>query len=339
MLIEENIELAPHTTFRTGGRARFFCCVRNIEDIKKAAIFAQEKKLPIFILGGGSNVLVSDSGFNGLVIKTELFGKSFIRNGDDIFGEIYASENWDEFVGDAVSQGSVGLENLSGIPGTVGGSPVQNIGAYGVEVGDFIHEIEAVDLRNCQLKKFTNLECEFGYRESFFKTEEGRNFLIIKIVFKIPSKGSPNVSYKDLAEYFKGKNVVSLSTQDVREAVLQIRRSKLPDLSKYGTAGSFFKNPIIDKSVADSLKNRFPDLPVYDVATDRSKISLAWVIDKICNLKKISFGRARIFDRQALVIVTDFGATTSEVLGLAKKISDDVKEKIGIEIEFEVRQI
>jgi UDP-N-acetylmuramate dehydrogenase len=363
MKIIEGKPLADFTTFRIGGKARFFCAVENKEDLQEAVSFAKEKSVQIFILGGGSNILVSDKGFEGLVVKVDIKGieelekpkssapakaetlKALVPerkahragNQEDVFICAGAGENWDDFVGWAVSNGYGGLENLSLIPGTVGATPVQNIGAYGVEVGDLIESVEVFDIKENTFKKLSHKECSFSYRDSVFKHEKGR-YVIASVLFKLKKNTTPDISYKDLVELFKNKQKPSIA--EVRAAVIAIRTAKLPDLSKVGTAGSFFKNPVISKEKYLELKERYPELPSFAESAKggdgRVKVPLAWIIDKICGLKGKKYGKAGIHDTQALVIVNHGGATYEDVEKVAREVEKSVKEKTGIEIEREV---
>jgi len=366
MKIIEGKNLADFTTFRIGGDARFFCAIENKNDLQEAVDFAKEKSLPIFILGGGSNILVSDKGFDGLVVKMDIKGieekeslsvtpaeagvlelsqdSRFRGNDNTMFVRAGAGENWDDFVAWTVAKGYGGLENLSLIPGTVGAAPVQNIGAYGVEVGDLIESVEVFDIKENTFKKLSHKECHFSYRDSAFKHEKAMSadsqerYVITSVLFKLKKNTEPDISYKDLVELFKNKQNPSIT--EVRNAIISIRRSKLPDLSKVGTAGSFFKNPIISKEKYLELKEKYPELPSFtESAKDgdgRVKVPLAWIIDKICGLKGKKFGKAGIHEEQALVIVNHGGATFEDVEKVAKEIEKSVKEKTGIDIKKEV---
>ena len=400
MKIIEGKILADFTTFRIGGKARYFCTIKKKEDIKIAFDFAREKKLPIFILGGGSNILVSDKGFDGLVIKIEIMGikeiessanqesrrhghfsaekflplapvaltrppqpLDLLRSTDstDIFIRAGAGEDWDGFVDWTVKNGYGGLENLSFIPGTVGAAPVQNIGAYGTEVGDYIDSVEVFDTLDGSFKNLSKKECDFSYRNSLFKREKSR-YIIVSVLFKLKKDAELDISYKDLKEYFeKGLGTRELgirklenasdsgvttsnpyvltpnpSVAEVREAIISIRKAKLPDVRYVGTAGSFFKNPIISKERHSELKERYPELPGFIEADGRIKIPLAWIIDKVCGLKGKKFGKAGIHDTQALVIVNHGDASFEDVEKVASEVQRLVKEKTGIEIEREV---
>jgi UDP-N-acetylmuramate dehydrogenase len=400
MKIIKGKPLADFTTFRIGGKARFFCTISDIKGLKRAIDFAKKRSLLVFVLGGGSNILVSDKGFDGLVIKIEIKGIEELESKDkakgrgllglgtgtllnalfstktrfhsgkrldqrdamhagQIFIRAGAGENWDDLVSWTVDKGYGGLENLSLIPGTVGAAPVQNIGAYGIEASDLIEEVEAFDIREGIFKSIAHGQCGFSYRDSVFKREKGR-YVITSVLFKLDKKTEPNISYKDLKEYFSnsqesgiggkteqrpqnpksqiGSNDKSSkpSIVEVREAVVKIRTIKLPDLHKVGTAGSFFKNPIVSREKYAELKEKYPELPSFFESDGRIKIPIAWIIDNVCGLKGKRFGNAGIHEKQALVIVNHGGATFEDVEKAAKEVEKMVKEKTGIEIEREV---
>jgi UDP-N-acetylmuramate dehydrogenase len=264
--IQENIPLAQYTTFKIGGKARYFCVIGDAGDLRQARSFAEKKNVPIFILGGGSNILVSDEGFPGLVVKNEIKGIFYEKQADGkTLVTVGAGENWDTFVADTISHNLGGLENLSGIPGTVGASPVQNIGAYGREVRSTIYSLTAIDQTTGEEKIFSQDECVFGYRNSFFKTPAGKKWIITQVCFLLDSNEAISIEYKDLTAYFSGRETAKLSRQDVRDAVLAIRFAKLPELKNLGTAGSFFKNVTISKEQYDDLKKKWPDLPGFEL--------------------------------------------------------------------------
>jgi len=299
--ILEHVSLKEYTTFKTGGIARFFCEVHTINELKQA--LSNHKKF--FILGGGSNILIED--YDGLVIKMN------INN---------AGRNWDDFVAESVAKGNYGLENLSYIPGTVGAAPVQNIGAYGVEVGDRIEKVYTLNAKTLKERIFTKEECGFSYRNSIFKKE--KDWIITNVEFNFTDK--INISYKGL-ENLK-------TPEEIRETVINIRKEKLPDWHVLGTAGSFFKNPIVPIGTVN-----FPDLPKYPFNNTHEKISLAWIIDKICGLKGYRKENVGLYQNQALVIVNYGGATVREVDDFANEIARKVKEKTGLDIEREVERV
>ena len=327
MEIEENIPLAPLTTFRLGGAARFFVRVKSVDELKQSLDFARDKNLATLIFGGGSNVLVRDAGFDGLVIKIEIAGIE--QEGEMLIAG--AGESWDGLVARAVNDGLWGIENLSGIPGTVGAAPVQNIGAYGSEIKNTLAWVEAFDTQSGQVVRLQNTDCGFGYRTSRFKKEPGR-FVVLRAVFKLNKNGAPNTSYKDLADSARS------NLAEIRAKVLAVRAGKFPDLKKEGTAGSFFLNPVVSAQKAAELLEKYPGLPNFPAENGR-KVSLAWLLDNVLHVKGLSVGGARLYEKQPLCIAASRTASASDVAGLAKKVAELVQDKLKIIIEPEVKII
>ncbi len=470
MLIEKNIPLSEFATFKIGGKADYFCRVQSLEELKEALFFAKQKKAPIFILGGGSNILVSDKGFRGLVIKMEILGIEFNEQGkkkNSVEVTAGAGENWDYLVSLCVEKGLYGLENLSGIPGTVGGAIFQNIGAYGAEISECVSSVEALNIETGEIGIIPAKNCAFSYRSSIFKDfsssppqefsssfpargkvprlceaegwekattdihshhpvlqgqdtppqaggEEAPSpvfsnilvsqspLIILSATFSLQKNGTLKTSYKDISAYFSslpipparggtaslrargvGESIVeNLShhpcsedltsppqaggeeTQppisdspfpkgsthsygggifpnlsDLRNAILSIRSRKLPPLDKFGTAGSFFKNPIISKKEYEEFKKKFPDCPANPVRKNKIKISAGWLLDKACNLKGAREGDAGLYENQALVLVNYGSASASEIKSFAEKAVACVLEKTGIILEREVEYV
>jgi UDP-N-acetylmuramate dehydrogenase len=349
MIIQEHIALAQYTTFKIGGNARFFCVVTSLDELREAVSFAKERKAPFFVLGGGSNILVSDNGFDGLVIKIEIRGKKIQAPMADghIQITVGAGEIWDDFVEYTVKEGFNGLENLSAIPGTVGAAPVQNIGAYGAEVGRSISAVRVLDARTMVEKDITARDCHFGYRHSLFKKEKGR-YIVISVDFSLKRDGEVNIEYKDLKEFFNDRASMSdgrVTPAQVRAAVIDIRRRKLPDWNKWGTAGSFFKNPVVSQAHFDELAAKYPGLPGFrerdssGEPNGQVKIPLGWILDNVCRAKGMMNGAVGAYEKQALVIVTKPGATAGEVVSFTQDLMEQVKEKTGIIIEAEVEWV
>ncbi len=345
MTIQEQIQLAEYTTFKIGGPARFFCQVSDEDGLVEAVMFAHDKNLRVFILGGGSNILISDKGFDGLVIKMEIGGIKY-EAGNTIVS-VGAGEQWDTLVEQTVERGLYGLENLSAIPGTVGAAPVQNIGAYGSEASKVITNVRAFDTKTMKFVELSNADCNFSYRDSLFKKEKGR-YIITRVDFSLSKNGKVDIGYKDLADYFanlmrvglnKNKNITDPSLQEVREAVINVRWGKLPDWKLWGTAGSFFKNPVVSADKFAELKNKYPELLGFPESDGRVKVSLGWVLDNVCHVKGMQKGHVQVYEKQALVLVTKPGAMSEEVVSLAHELMDMVKEKTGIEIEGEVEWV
>lgn len=360
MIFQENVSLGVFNTFKIGGNTKFFCIVRTIDELKESVCFVKENKLPFFVLGGGSNTLFSDEGFGGLVIKIKMSGRDIEeKSNGEIRLSAAAGENWDELVNFAVENNFYGIENLSGISGTVGGAAVQNIGAYGAEIGDSIIEVEVFDISDMKLKTLSEKECLFSYRDSIFKKQEGKNYIVIKVLFELKKDGGLNTSYKDIKEYFENISFChsrengnpdsikvgldsrfrgndSITLKHLRLAILSIRAKKFPDLKKFGTAGSFFKNPTITRNSYEQLREKYSQIPAYPVGGENFRIPLAWVFDRICDLKGFRKGAVGLYENQSLVLTNFGGASANDVKNFADEIARTVKEKTGIEIEKEV---
>ncbi len=340
MQIKENVPLAPLTTFGIGGVARYLALAQDIKEIVAAFAYAKEKDLKVLLLGGGSNMLMPDTGWSGLVIKIEVKGVE-IETNVVIAG---AGEGWDGVVAQAVSKELWGLENLSGIPGTVGGAVVQNIGAYGAALSQTLSWVEVFDTTSGEVKKLTNAECAFGYRTSIFKKNAGR-YIVLRAAFELSTAPNPNLAYrdpnkayKDIAQILEKNPEPSLA--DLRAAVLAIRADKFPDISVEGTAGSFFLNPIVPEEAARGLEERFPGMPLFAMPeTTDMKVPLGWILDHVLHMRGFTLGKVRLFEKQALVVVAERGATASDVQALVQKIKKEVKEKLDLEIEEEVKVI
>lgn len=338
MKIIENISLKEYTTFRIGGPARFFCVAKNEDEIIEAIGFSKKNKIPFFILGGGSNILVADTGFDGLVIKIETKGIDYTEDGNFVFAKVSAGEDWDKFVKETVEKELYGLENLSGIPGTVGASSVQNIGAYGSEVKDVIESVYVLDTEKDEYKEFSNIECKFDYRFSYFKNHPSR-YVILFVTFKLNKKGKINSKYKDIQEALSVKRIKDPTLKQMRELVVDIRQRKLPNLKEYGTAGSFFKNVIVSSHEAKELIDKFPEMIVHPINNKKVKIPIAWILDRVCGFRGVKKGNVGTYQNQALVLINYGDATAKEIIDLAQKMIDEVYSKTGIEIEPEVEYL
>lgn len=338
MKIIENQSLKELTTFKIGGLARYFCIAKNEDELIEAIGFSKKNKIPLFILGGGSNILVSDKGFDGIVIKIEIKGIKYEENENSIRAIVGAGENWDEFVADTVDKGYYGVENLSLIPGTVGASPVQNIGAYGSEVKDTIESVYVLDVKKDEYKTFSNSECDFSYRDSIFKKEKGR-YVVISVTFNLSKEGKLNLTYKDVQEYLSRRQNSNPSLRQVRNAIIDIRTNKLPNLQEYGTAGSFFKNVIVSQAKAKEILSKYPEIIIHSINEKKVKIPLAWILDNICGFRGKRKGNVGVYRNQALVLVNYGNATADEITELAQEMVDAVYEKTGIEIFPEVEYV
>ncbi len=338
MNILEHIELAPMTTMKVGGLARYFCLATSTVEIKEGVEFAKEKHLPLFVLGGGSNLLVGDDEYPGLVMRVAIDDVAIREEGDAAYISVGAGHSWDDLVAFAVQHGAWGIENLSAIPGTVGGAAVQNIGAYGSEAKDTILEVEVYDPNTASLATLTNAECHFCYRDSIWK-HEGKGLIILRVTFRLEKFAKPNILYKDLAAYFLGKSTTTPSLLEIRAAVVAIRAAKFPDLSKYGTAGSFFKNPIVSMHKAEEFLLRFPDSPYFPAGEGLVKLSAAWIIDRALHLRGVKLGQVGCWDAQALVLVNYGGAHAEEVMAFVQMIQKKSLDACGITLEPEVIQL
>lgn len=339
MRIQEQEPLAQHTTFRIGGPARYFCEVSNETELEEALIFAETKAVPFFILGGGSNVLISDNGLPGLVIKMRLRGKEYSDDSQMARVIVGSGELWDMFVDDTVSKGLYGVENLSLIPGTVGASPIQNIGAYGQEAKDTIEWVEVFDANTKAIRRLSNEECGFSYRSSIFKDENNKHLIVVRVAFRLSRDGRLHTDYPGVKEYLAAKSLVKPDLASMREAVIAIRKQKLPDVKETGTAGSFFKNPILPKEHSHIFKHLFDDTPAHSYTETHNKLSAAWLINRFCNEKQFRCGDAAIYIRQPLVLVNHRRASAEEVFTLARKIQARIKKETGITLEFEIQTL
>jgi len=336
LIILENISLAPLTTMRTGGCARFFVRIENIDNLREVILWAQERNIPIFVLGGGSNTLISDDGFSGLVIKIEIKGIIYNHINESIVRVISgAGEVWDNLVTDVVNNKLWGIENLSYIPGSVGGGVVQNIGAYGMEISHVVYSVDVFVPETMCIKTFSRDECLFEYRNSLFKNN--KKFIIVNVSFDLTLNGISCLTYRDVKEYFLESGMGVCTLMDIRDAIILIRREKFPGpKSGIGTAGSFFKNPIITIGKFEELKKKFPDIKGILQNNNMVKLAAAWLLDHVGNWRGFRDGDVGVYKNQALVLVNYGTAQTSEILSLANKIKSDIKEKINVELEEEV---
>jgi UDP-N-acetylmuramate dehydrogenase len=338
MTFEEQIPLAQFTTFKIGGPARYFCRISSEAALVEAIRLAHVKRLPLFVLGGGSNILVSDAGFAGVVIKMEERGISYHDHDNEAFVSAAAGELWDDLVDSTVKRGLFGLENLSAIPGTVGAAPVQNIGAYGGEVSQVIEKVRVYDTRSLEFLEFDKDDCHFGYRDSVFKHLKKR-YVITHVEFRLKHNARVNMQYKDLAQYFVARGISAPSLHQVRDAVIEVRRGKLPDCRLWGTAGSYFKNPVVPLKTFMELKQKHHDLPGHPEPDGQVKLPLGWILDKICNVRGFAMGQASTYEKQALVVVVKPGASAVDVINLTKELMWRVQEATGLAIEAEVEWV
>ncbi len=333
-LVQSKVTLAPYTTLKTGGVADYYVAVENLADLEKAVVFAEQTQLPFCVLGGGSNVLIADDGYRGVVLHMQCKGVTYTDiDANTVVLTVAAGEVLDEVIADTVQKGLWGLENLSHIPGSVGATPVQNVGAYGVEVADVISEVTVFDTDTKKMTTLQNTDCHFSYRHSIFK--EKSNLVIMSVSFVLRTQPNPKITYADLANRLTSNT----SIQDIRNTVIAIRSEKFPDWTLVGTAGSFFKNPIVSPTVAQALLSKYPALPTYPAVDGQLKISLGYVLDKICGLKGFSIGPVRLYEHQALVLVAERGASTTDIKNFVKIISEKVFAHTTIQISQEVTEI
>lgn len=290
------------------------------------------------VLGGGSNVLFTRN-FLGIVIKMEITGISIeVESDDSVIVSFGAGENWHQCVLWAVENGYGGIENLSLIPGTIGASPMQNIGAYGVELKDVFHSLEAYEIKTGKVVRFYNEDCKFGYRYSVFKGPQKDKYVITKVFLRLSKKPVFNVSYGNLKETLENMGVGELTLKNVSQAVINVRQSKLPDPAEVGNAGSFFKNPVIERTYFDSLKAAFETIQGFSVDEDQVKVPAAWLIDQ-CGWKGKRFGAIGIHEKQPLVLVNFGGGNGRDILKLSEDIQESVFKKFGVQLETEVNII
>jgi len=334
-MIFENISLKKYNTLGLDYKADRLIEIKSEEE---AAILFKGKirfNHPLFILGGGSNILFTGD-FKGTIIYPDIEGVN-IENAEYGGGKVLVSAGagvvWDKFVGWTVDHGFGGLENLSLIPGKVGATPVQNIGAYGVEVKDIIEEVRTISLCDGSVRIFSNEDCEFGYRNSIFKNREKGKYLVTRVSFRLSDNPELNLCYDSLKE--EVSKIGPETLKNIRQAVINIRKNKLPDPEETGNAGSFFKNPVVTEAYAKGLKEKYPEMPVYDEKTGCKKLAAGWLIDR-CGWKGKRIHDAGVHPKQALVIVNYGRASGKEIISLSEEIQKSVSEKFGIELEREV---
>ena len=341
MIVKENEPLAPLTTLNVGGAARWFAEAASEAEIAEAAAWARERGVPMFVLGGGSNLLVSDAGFDGLVLHLHLRGiESEDAEGDRVY-RVAAGEDWDSFVSRAISENCAGIECLAGIPGTVGGTPVQNVGAYGQEVAPVIERVRACDLETRKFVEFTAEECGFSYRRSRFNSEDGGRFAVVRVDYRLRCGGAPTVAYPDLKRALEkcGASGGDPGVTEVADTVRRIRRSKgmllVEGDPNCRSAGSFFKNPVIAAERFGEIVAHGVTPPSFPAGSGTVKLPAAWLIEQAGFAKGYSRGSAGISTRHTLALVNRGSATAAEIVALAREISDRVEERFGIRLEME----
>ena len=337
MEIQSNFSLKKYNTFGIEASAKQFVAVHSIDELK--TVLQENKNEKKFILGGGSNMLLTKD-IDALVIHIDLKGKKINKEDDDfVWVESQAGEGWHDFVLWTIDHNFGGLENMSLIPGNVGTTPVQNIGAYGAEIKDTFVSCEAINIATQEIKTFTNNECNFGYRESIFKNEVKDQYIITSVIFKLTKRNHKiNTSYGDILAELAKNNITEPTLKDVSNAVIAIRQSKLPDPKELGNSGSFFKNPIVLKSDFEKIHQKFPEMKYYEVSETEVKVPAGWLIEQ-AGFKGKRFGDAGVHKNQALVLVNYGNATGQEILAVSKEVQKTVFETFGIQIEAEVNVI
>lgn len=335
-MFQKNISLKPYNTFGIEAYAESFVSVTSLDQLQKIT----EKHKDVFILSGGSNVLITKN-IRQPVLHLNIQGKSIQKNKEEniVFVKAMAGENWHEFVLWALENNFGGLENLSLIPGNVGTSPMQNIGAYGIEIKDIFHKLEALEIATGEVRTFYKNDCNFGYRESVFKNIFKGKYLIISVTFQLTKNiHKLNTSYGAIQTELERNNIKNPSIKDVSNAIIAIRESKLPDPKEIGNSGSFFKNPVVSIDQFKDLEKEYPNIPYYRVSDKTIKIPAGWLIEQ-CGFKGKRFGDAGVHKDQALVLVNYGNATGNEILDMANNILKTVSNKFGIDLEIEVNII
>jgi UDP-N-acetylmuramate dehydrogenase len=334
--IQSNISLQAYNTFGIDAKAKSFCEIENLTDLQEL----QEKEEFLserLIIGGGSNMLLLDN-WNGLVILNSIKGISIENeNTESVLLKVGAGEVWHDFVLHAVKNEYYGIENLSLIPGSVGASPIQNIGAYGVEIKDTFEKLKAFNLSSGRVETFTKEDCNFGYRESVFKKELKGKYIITQVYYRLSKKPAFNTSYGAIENELASNGIKSPSIKDISDAVISIRQTKLPDPKEIGNSGSFFKNPVIETEKAKKLKDEFPDMVQYPIENG-VKLAAGWLIES-CGWKGYKEGGFGVHDKQALVLVHFGGANGQDIYNLSQKIINSIYDTYGVSLEREVNII
>ncbi len=332
MHIETHKPLIEFNTLALASTASFFVSVDSLQELKDSVMWAVSQKLHVLVLGGGSNVILP-SRIDALVIHPNIKGITSESSDDEVLVTVGAGEEWHYFVNYCVEKGFFGIENLALIPGNCGAAPVQNIGAYGVEVKDLIYSVSAFDIEAQTVRTFSNEECGFAYRESVFKNEEKGRYIILDVAFRLSKIPHVNVSYPALSAEL-GENPDSATPKQVMDAVIGIRSRKLPDPSQIPNVGSFFKNPIITLTSYRSIKQSNPEIPAYDAGAEHKKVAAAWLIESV-GWKGRAIGDVAIHPDHALVLTNRGQARADDILAVAQKIQADVFSKFGVHLEME----
>jgi UDP-N-acetylmuramate dehydrogenase len=338
MIIQKDIQLKPFNTFGIEATAKYFIEVSSIEQLQEILQNPDYQSTERLILGGGSNMLLTKD-FEGLVIKIAIKGFEVVNeNEDNIWLKVGAGVVWHDLVLQCVNHNYAGMENLSLIPGTVGAAPMQNIGAYGIEIKEVFEELQALEIATGEIKNFDKAMCNFGYRESIFKHEAKGKYIILNVTFKLNKRPTFHIEYGAIKDTLAEMNISEMSIKSISDAVIHIRQSKLPNPAEIGNAGSFFKNPEIPNSQFETLKAQFPTIPSYPVSDTTTKVPAGWLIEQ-AGWKGQRFGNVGVHAKQALVLVNYGGGKGEEIKDLSQKIQASVKEKFEIQLSVEVNFI
>ena len=337
--IQEYVDIKNYSSLKIGVQFRYFVIVDNKEDLSDVFVFAEKNMVPIFILGGGSNIVFSDGVINVLALKIEIKGFEIVEESDEYAKiKVGAGEIWDKIVEKTVAMNLSGLEALSLIPGTVGATPVQNVGAYGSEVKDTIVEVEVFDVKENVFKNIKNEECKFGYRDSIFKNEAKGKYIITAVTYKLLKikdvLKSSALGYPGVMRYFENLDITNPTLKQIRDGIIDIRSEKLPNPSENPNVGSFFKNPIVENDIVKNILNEFPNAKFFSVDDKFTKIPAGWLIEN-AGLKGKSFGNVSVYDKNALVLVNNGNATKEDLINTKNEIIKIVFDKFGITLEQE----
>ena len=330
----QSYDLLPHNTFGIAAKCRRFVEYSSVDEARQLVLSLTAADYPLLILGGGSNLLLTGD-YDGTVVHSAIKGFEATDHGDSVSLRCGSGEVWDDVVARCVAKGWHGAENLSLIPGEVGASAVQNIGAYGAEVKDLIEKVEAVEIKTGKVVAFSNEDCHYAYRQSRFKNEWKDQYLVTHVTYRLSKTFRPDLEYGNIKAELEKEHISTPTALQLRDAIIRIREAKLPDPKVEGNAGSFFMNPIVSREKYEAIAAGFDKVPHYEIDADHVKIPAGWMIDQ-CGWKGRSLGRAGVHDKQALVLVNRGGATGKEVLDLCNAIRKDVKEKFGIGLHPEV---
>ncbi len=336
--ILKNISLKPYNTFGLDTSARLFVEVKSLVELQEVVRSSKFKINDVLVLGGGSNILLTQD-MDGLVVKNSIQGKEIVsENEEEIVIKVGAGTNWHELVMYCVEKGYGGVENLSLIPGTVGAAPMQNIGAYGVEIKDVFVQLEALHRFSNKMETFDNATCEFGYRESIFKHSHKDKYIIVNVTFRLSKKPKLNLDYGAIRDVLAERGITEPTIKDVSNAVIEIRQSKLPDPKKIGNSGSFFKNPVISKEALLSIRKDYPEIPTYPIDDNSVKVPAGWLIEQ-AGWKGKTFGSIGVHKKQALVLVNYGAGKGADIKKLSEDIQASIVEKFGVALQAEVNII